>query len=112
MNRRQFLQSSAATSLALSSGVFAAPAEDKKPRVGVIGCGWFGMVDLMRLMEVQPVEVVALCDVDQEMLKKKIAEVQKKDDKQNPKTFADYREMLKPHNLDIVIVGTPANCAT
>jgi predicted dehydrogenase len=107
MNRRQFLQSSTAATLALSSGVFATAADDKKPRVGVIGCGWFGMVDLMRLMEVKAVEVVALCDVDQEMLKQKIEEVRKKDETQKPKTYSDFREMLKNKDLDIVIVGTP-----
>jgi predicted dehydrogenase len=107
MNRRQFLTTSAAASLALSSGVHASAADDKKPRVGVIGCGWFGMVDLMRLMEVKPVEVVALCDVDQEMLKKKVEEVKKKDDTQKPKAYGDFREMLKNKDLDIVIVGTP-----
>ena len=107
MDRRQFLQSTAAAGLALSATGLLSAAETKKPRVGVIGCGWFGMVDLMRLMEVEKVEVAGLCDVDQEMLEQKVEEVKKKDDTQKPKTYTDFREMLKPRDLDIVIVGTP-----
>ena len=37
-------------------------------RVGLIGCGWYGKVDLLRLLQVEPVEVVSLCDVDSKML--------------------------------------------
>ena len=37
-------------------------------RVGLIGCGWYGKCDLFRLIQVAPVEVVSLCDVDSKML--------------------------------------------
>src|SRR5207249_6105637 len=68
MNRRDFLQAGAA-GLALSSlGVHVAGADQKPLRVGLIGCGWYGKVDLLRLIQVAPVEVVALCDVDKQML--------------------------------------------
>ena len=33
-------------------------------RVGLIGSGWYGKTDLFHLMQVTPVEVVGLCDVD------------------------------------------------
>jgi predicted dehydrogenase len=107
MDRRTFIKSSAAAGLALSSTSLLPAKEGKIPRVGVIGCGWFGMVDLTRLMEVANVEVAGMCDVDQKMLEAAVAEVKKKDGKQNPKTYGDFREMLKPKDLDIVIVGTP-----
>src|SRR5258708_38910949 len=107
MDRRSFLNSSDVAGLALSSGALAAAEESKVPSVGVIGCGWFGMVDCLRLMEVRPVEIAALCDVDSKMLEEKVAEVRKKDGKQNPKIYSDFREMLKLKDLDIVIVGTP-----
>ena len=68
MNRRKFLQVSAA-GLALSAlGNYAAEVTDQKKRVGLIGCGWYGKVDLLRLIQVAPVEVVSLCDVDKRML--------------------------------------------
>jgi predicted dehydrogenase len=107
MNRRQFLGAGAA-GLALSQAAEALFADGKPPRVGLIGCGWYGKVDLLRLIQVAPVEVVSLCDVDKKMLAGAadiVAERQKS--KKKPRTYADYREMLKEKDLDIVLVGTP-----
>src|SRR5210317_1171369 len=69
MNRRDFLRTSTA-GLALSavSGVTPALAEPKARRVGLIGCGWYGKSALFRLLQIAPVEVACLCDVDQKML--------------------------------------------
>ncbi len=108
MNRRDFLQAGAA-GLALSSlGVHVAGAEQKPLRVGLIGCGWYGKVDLLRLIQVAPVEVVSLCDVDKKMLADAadiVASRQKS--KKKPRLYGDYREMLKEKDLDIVEVATP-----
>ena len=71
MNRRTFLQvgSLGAAGLALSSwGGYAAEFADQKKRVGLIGTGWYGNCDLLRLIQVAPVEVVSLCDVNATML--------------------------------------------
>ncbi len=55
--------------MALSAlGSYAAQFADQKKRVGLIGCGWYGKSDLLRLIQVAPVEVVSLCDVDKRML--------------------------------------------
>ncbi len=68
MQRRQFLQNSAAA-LALSAArPYAAYGAAKTRRVGLIGSGWYGKSDLFRLIQVSPVEVVSLCDVDSSML--------------------------------------------
>lgn len=59
MNRRELLY----------SGGYALQSALQKPRrVGLIGCGWYGKCDLFRLIQVAPVEVVSLCDVDKNML--------------------------------------------
>src|SRR5947207_1951836 len=73
MNRREFLQAGAASSGLVLSGAgdpasaaaFTAP---ETKRVGLIGAGWYGKIDLLRLLQVAPVEVVSLCDVDKKML--------------------------------------------
>ena len=108
MNRRQFLHTSAA-GLALSAADEAAAfADAKPPRVGLIGCGWYGKSDLFRLIQVAPVEVVSLCDVDQKMLAEAADLVsQRQLSKKNPRTYRDYRDMLKEKDLDIVLIGTP-----
>jgi predicted dehydrogenase len=108
MQRRHFLATSTAASLtALNAGAFAAGAEKPK-RVGLIGCGWYGKCDLLRLIQVSPVEVVALCDVDKKMLAA-AAEIvaSRQKSKKKPRTWGDYREMLKKESFDIVEVATP-----
>ena len=69
MNRRTFLRQLGAAGLTFSVlGSYAAEFADQKKRVGLIGSGWYGKCDLLRLIQVAPVEVVSLCDVDKRML--------------------------------------------
>src|SRR5205085_11335243 len=75
---------------------------------GLIGCGWYGKCDLFRLIQVAPVEVVSLCDVDKKMLAEAAQLVAgRQASKKTPRTFGDYRDMLKEKDLDIVLVATP-----
>jgi predicted dehydrogenase len=109
MNRRELLRAgSAGLALSLAGGYHVAAAEDKPKRVGLIGCGWYGKCDLFRLIQVAPVEVVSLCDVDKKLLAEAADLVsQRQASKKKPRTFGDYRELLKEKDLDIVLVGTP-----
>jgi predicted dehydrogenase len=113
MNRREFLQAGAASSgLVLSgAGDTAAAAAFTAPetkRVGLIGAGWYGKIDLLRLLQVAPVEVVSLCDVDKKMLAEAAEIVATRQvSRKKPRTYADYREMLKEKDLDIVLIATP-----
>lgn len=108
MDRRRFLGASAA-GLSLSTlASYVAGAEPKPPRVGLIGTGWYGKCDLYRLLQVAPVDVVSLCDVDKDMLADAAEQVAARQvSKKKPRTYADYREMLKERDLDIVLIGTP-----
>lgn len=108
MNRRHFLTSTGG-GLALSAvPVRAADAPAKPLRVGLIGCGWYGKIDLFRLIQVEPVEVVSLCDVDRKMLANAADQVADRQvSKKKPRTYGDYREMLKEKDLDIVLIATP-----
>ncbi len=111
MNRRKFLQASAGAfagvALSRSTG-FAAELANPKKRVGLIGTGWYGKVDLLRLIQVAPVEVVSLCDVDKQLLAEAAEIVAARQlSKKTPRTYGDYREMLKEKDLDIVLIATP-----
>jgi predicted dehydrogenase len=114
MNRREALKAGAAGAVGLAAPVLAGyhvagnAVETKTHRVGLIGCGWYGKNDLFRLIQVAPVEVVALCDPDRHMLDgaaKMVARRQKSG--KTPRAHTDYRDMLKQHGLDIVLIGTP-----
>jgi predicted dehydrogenase len=108
MNRRQFVQLGAAGLALTTLGGYAAEFSDQKKRVGLIGSGWYGKCDLLRLIQVAPVEVVSLCDVDSKMLADAADLVATRQaSKKKPRTYADYREMLKEKDLDIVLVATP-----
>jgi predicted dehydrogenase len=109
MNRREFVKTSAAL-IALSSGLpaYAEPLGQTRKRVGLIGTGWYGKADLLRLIQVAPVEVVSLCDVDRRMLGDAAALVASRQASgKTPRLYADYRAMLRERDLDIVLVGTP-----
>jgi len=102
MDRRQFLLSLAAASSALAFD------DQKRRRVGLIGCGWYGKADLFRLIQVAPVEVVSLCDVDKRMLSDAADMVATRQaSKKRPRPYSDYRQMLAEKDLDIVEVATP-----
>src|SRR6478609_7908165 len=108
MTRRHFLQTGAAALAASSLPSHAVDFADMKKRVGLIGTGWYGKIDLLRLIQVAPVEVVSLCDVDKKMLSDAadIVSSRQKSGKK-PRLYADYREMLKEKDLDVVLVATP-----
>ena len=109
MNRRQFLQASSTAALALTAFPgYAAEFADQKKRVGLIGTGWYGKSDLLRLIQVAPVEVVSLCDVDRKMLADAADLVATRQlSKKKPRTYSDYRELLKEKDLDLVLIATP-----
>jgi predicted dehydrogenase len=110
INRRKFLNTTTAM-LALSSlHVNALPLtnQDKPLNVGLIGTGWYGKSDLFRLIQVAHVNVLALCDVDQQLLQhagQMVSERQRS--KKIPKLYGDYKKMLQENKFDIILIGSP-----
>ena len=109
LHRRKFISTAAAT-LAFAAlkaqGLY--PKSPAAPRrVALIGTGWYGKSDLFRLMQVAPVEVVGLCDVDKHQLDKAATMIHERQPQQNPRLFSDYRSMLAATKPGIVLVGTP-----
>ncbi len=109
MDRRKFFhQTAAAASVAaIASRAYAAPST-KARRVGLIGCGWYGKCDLLQLMNIEPVEVVSLCDVDSRLLGEAAGLIESRQvSKQRPRTYASYQALLAEKDLDIVLIATP-----
>ena len=102
-NRRDFVKSAA-----VALPLVGARATDKPRRVALIGSGWYGKNDLFRLVQIEDVEIVALCDPDSKTLAAD-AETASKRHKSGdvPRTYGDYRELLKQEQPDIVEVATP-----
>jgi predicted dehydrogenase len=109
MDRREFLRTGGALAVAASGlGRYAEALADTRLRVGLIGCGWYGKIDLVRLIQVAPVEVVSLCDVDRAMLAAAAAQIAARQSSgRTPRTYHDYRAMLAEKDLDLVLIATP-----
>ena len=108
--RRQLLKGAAATftlsALGFSSMGFDTPPKEWK--VGLIGTGWYGKSDLFRLLQVAPVNVVSLCDVDANMLSQAGEMVSKRQKSGKvPALYANHEKMLAENKLDIVLIGSP-----
>jgi len=108
MHRREFLKKSVAALAVSGIPVYAEQLADLRKRVGLIGTGWYGKTDLLRLIQVAPVDVVSLCDVDRQMLADAAELVSTRQvSKKKPRTYSNYREMLKERDLEIVMIVTP-----
>ncbi len=116
MKRRNFVKHSgvalAGTGL-LSGEAWAAILRQKrkispndKIRIGLIGCNGMGFADLSSLLKLPDTECIALCDIDQNVLDRRTADLEKKGLKK-PRHYGDYRKMLEDKDIDVVVIGTP-----
>ena len=72
-------------------------------KVGIIGCGGIAPLHIRVYQRLKDVEVVGLCDLNQERAKSLAARFQIK------KTFSDYWDMFERENLDLVDICTPVS---
>jgi len=118
IHRRKFLQQTGtllaggAVLSSLNNKAFAifknriAPSDQLN--VGAIGLNGMGWADLSAALKVPGVNVVALCDIDKNVLDKRMGELQKQNiDTSKIKTYGDYRKLLEQKDVDVVIIGTP-----
>lgn len=110
IHRRQFIRNTSAA-LALAAfrpGKLNFLSDAPTRRVALIGTGWYGKSDLFRLIQVAPVDVVALCDPDKHQLDKAADLVsQRQQSHKKPALYGDYKKLLSEQKPEIVLVGTP-----
>ncbi|MCR9117916.1 MAG: Gfo/Idh/MocA family oxidoreductase [bacterium] len=107
-SRRNFLlQSTSAVAASLAPAGFfttAAQAASKssleRPGIGAIGLKYQGSVVTKKAQKHG--DVVALCDVDKQILEKGQSDFGGKS-----RLFEDYRELLERDDVDVVTIGTP-----
>lgn len=114
-SRRRFLKSG--STIAMGAGIasfvpfelLAAERERVAPgdriNVAAIGINGQGWADLHSLMKNPEINVVALCDVDERVLNRRKAELDKAGIKVS--IYTDYRKLLENKGIDAVIIGTP-----
>jgi len=105
--RRQFLGSSAAAVLAAGTmargTVFGA---NDRISVCCIGIPGQGNSHIQDILEMQDAEIVALCDVDSDVLESKGKLVEKKTGKK-PKLYKDVREVMADEKIAAITTATP-----
>lgn len=106
MDRRSFLQTTAAASFGYLAAPLIKTTRRRPYTTALIGSGWWGKNILREAMAVGASKVVALCDVDQNQLQAAIDEVETLSGGR-PKGYADYRDLLATEKPEIVIVATP-----
>ncbi|MFT6809800.1 MAG: putative dehydrogenase [Saprospiraceae bacterium] len=109
-SRRSFLKSSASAVALSMLGPYALDItlRSKPWRVALIGTGWYGKSDLMRLIQVANIEVVGLCDVDKNQLQGAAELVKERMGlSKKPPCFSDYKKMLRSQTPEIVLIGSP-----
>lgn len=115
MERRKFIRNSASTiamgfiapSMLKSSDLFAKRiGANDKINVALIGCRGMGWSNLSDFLIHPEIDCVALCDIDQHVLNRRVADVEKLRNRK-PVTYGDYRKMLDRKDIDVVIIGTP-----
>jgi UDP-N-acetylglucosamine 3-dehydrogenase len=72
-----------------------------KAKIGIIGVGYIGEVHIGGVSASGKGEVVAIADVNEELLKSR------QETYGIPSTYTDYNKMLETEKLDGVIIGTP-----
>jgi len=113
MDRRSFNRGLGAA--AFGTGILGSAARGRAevpggPRVirlGVLGTGWWGVLDLKAAFKAGGVEALALCDLDSEHLEKAATEAASLQGGTRPKTYKDWREFLAHPGMEAVILATP-----
>jgi predicted dehydrogenase len=110
--RRDFLADSgkllAAATIASAFPGFsirAAKANDSI-RIGLIGANGQGNWNLVQALKQPNVVCVAICDIDDNVLNKRVAEITKLQTTK-PLQYKDHRALLANKEVDAVIIGTP-----
>jgi predicted dehydrogenase len=108
MKRRDFVKTTASAAAAGTLGLnikTKANSPNDTIRIAVVGFRGQGGSHIRNYMKMQNVEVAALCDVDESVLAKGVAEVAKSGKK--PATFSDIRKLLEDKSIDAISVATP-----
>ncbi len=122
-NRRTFIKNSALATagagLTLGMPLIAGCAPKDPIRFGVIGLNGVGFYNLTNFLDQPDTVLVALCDVDSNVLEKRAAEAVKYHKKVQekrgvtdppelkPDLYSDYRKLLERKDIDAVIIAVP-----
>lgn len=112
MDRRTFLKQTGKAAAGMAVGLTVLPAwssrYSRNDTIGaaVIGFNGQGNTHIRNFLEMDGVQIVALCDVDERVLNRGAAAVEQKQGAK-PKLYTDLRRLLEDKEVHIVSTATP-----
>src|SRR5450432_2721080 len=117
-SRKNFLQQS---SVLLGAGAIVSAFDNKafayfknrimpsdQLNIGAVGINGMGWADVSSALKIPGVNLVAVCDIDKNVIDKRLGELSKKGvDTTKIKVYDDYRKLLEQKDIDVVVIGTP-----
>lgn len=114
LNRKEFLQKSgllagasviAPLTLGLIKPNSSVIGSNNKLRFATIGINGMGWTNTLSLLKIPDVELVALCDVDQNVVKRRIDSI--KNNFNSIDAYSNYKYILDREDIDAIVIGTP-----
>jgi predicted dehydrogenase len=111
LNRRDFLSTGAAGLVALGGMNAVAQTQgvkgaNERVRVAICGLHGRGMDHLKNYSQIHNAQIAALCDVDENVLRKTLAQMESMG-LPKPVTYGDVRKLLEDKSIDAVSIATP-----
>ena len=94
----------AAAAGSLKSSALASPNDTV--RIACVGVRGQGNSHIHEYAKMANVEIAALCDIDESVLKDRLAAIEKMG-KKRPAAFTDFRKLLEDKSIDAVSIATP-----
>ena len=111
LNRRDFLITGAAGLTALGSAAFLGRpglvmGANDRVRVAICGVRGRGGDHLHNYSQLPNVQIAALCDIDENVLRQRLAQMEKMG-LPKPATYTDVRKLLEDKSIDAISIATP-----
>ena len=109
INRREFIRQSGLSALGLAAfpSFLRKVAPSDRLRIAHVGLGGMGNNHLKWFADLPEVEIVALCDVDEDHLNASLKTLQAKQPNTQAKGYADFRYLLDRKDIDAITCATP-----
>jgi len=115
MKRRNFVKAASATGAGILSSTNGLlwgndnriMGANDKVRIGVVGIHGMGQSHMNAFNDLENVEVVALCDIDESLFDERIQKHFVDKNLPKPKKYIDFRKMLESKDIDAVTIVTP-----
>ncbi|HEY3457511.1 MAG TPA: Gfo/Idh/MocA family oxidoreductase [Bryobacteraceae bacterium] len=110
LHRREFLSGGAGAAALGALSVLARPERalgaNNRVRVAICGVHGRGNDHLRNFAKIQTAEIAALCDIDENVLSERVAEMERIG-LPKPATYTDVRKLLEDKSIDAISIATP-----